>query len=277
MAESETTKLLGVVLEELAHLKILVLNGGKESPIVERVPLWSAAECDSECDVSDVPVPKRRRVTIGEMRVHPGVAAYFEANKGIDPEDFDGTIPPDYLTTPATVRVRKRYYHRPKLEWSEDQLPDMSRPALLTVARDLGMFDMCTQVSKNVLLRRETTDWVRKACIQVKAEGTLPDFGNASNIEAADRAVKKRSGGAKKTKPEKKVEKAEKAEKPKPPKSVKKATKAEKPKSPPKKKSVKKLPPKKSPKKVAKKKVAKKVTKKPAAKGKKKAAKKKGK
>lgn len=222
----------------LDQLYYLVIGGGKESRIVETVPAWRPDECDDVCQYTEIPVPRKLRVKVGGLKVHPGVKAYVTAEAIPDLEDYEGEIPADYLTVPPVTRLRKVYRPTPKIQWTTEELRGLQRAAVAIIARDMGLSTVCKMVNPKLDWRFERREWLVDICLRLRDE-ELADiaktlkFESPHNLEVIADGPKPTTGGTKKLKSKK--SKAKKvAAKPKA-KSVAKPKKTEeKPKPAPK-------------------------------------------
>jgi hypothetical protein len=232
MTESLTDDFLQVldrIEDRMDQIYFLTLGGGKESRIVETVPGWRKDQCDAKCDFTEVPVPKKQLVRMGSLKVHPGVKAYVDAEEIPDLEDYEGTIPKDYLAIPPVTRLRKVYRPTPRINWTTEELKGLQRAAVAIIARDMGLATVCRMINPKLDWRFERREWLVQACLRLRDEeiekvAKTLKFESPHNKDILADGPKPQSGGTKKPKSKAKSKKA--AAKPKAKVKTKSKTKA---------------------------------------------------
>lgn len=225
-ATSEMSDAIGRLENRVDQLYYLVIGGGKESRVVETVPAWRKDECDDKCQFTETPIPKGRLVKVGNLRVHPGVKAYVESEGIPDLEDYEGTVPGDYLAVPPVTRLRKVYRPTPRIEWTPEELKTLSRASIAIIARDQGLATVCKMINPKLDWRFEKREWLAEACLRLR-DHTVEEvaktikFGSSHNKEILADGPKPQSGGTKKTKS--KAKSTEKKPKAKPKSKAQKA------------------------------------------------------
>lgn len=186
---------------------------GGATPAVVSKPAWTAADCDTECDLSGAPYPKRMEnpETPKDWNIHPGVFQFL-FDKAILPEEYDpdehGDIPSSYLSPPTVERAVAPAPGAKKArpEWSLETLDDATRPVLMAAAKDVGLKDACKAVG--IDYRREKKEWLVKAIKKLADKPTAapPKPEAEKNIADMERLKKKaaKKKAAKKKKPAKK-------------------------------------------------------------------------
>lgn len=196
---------------KLDDLTFLVRTGGKESRVLERVPAWTAKDCDGECDFTGRPVPKHKLVNVLGIDVHPGVADWAH-ERGILEFHEEDQPPEDYLVTPYEVRFRKVYRPPTNVVWEPEDLPKILRPGLLFLANHLGMTAaLAEQGHEGVEFRSQPNEWVRKAILALRDGKKLPKPVAGPRKVGRPPAVKKKAGKKKAAKKKGKKKTAKKA------------------------------------------------------------------
>jgi len=185
--------------KSIEKLTLVLQAGALGAPIEEReVPIWSPSDCDAECELSGVPVPSSelRLIVIDEEEyaVHPGVADYLTSHE-VDIEG-DYTIPDECVAVPTKVTyVAVEKQARKKGEraaWKVEDLPTLSRPALMAAAKDVGLNARCRQIG--IDYRRETKEWIAAAVAKLAAnpKARVPKPESEKNLKDLEEPKKKK-------------------------------------------------------------------------------------
>ena len=196
----EMEELTALLEARLDRLEALVRNGGKESRYVERVPAWRDEDCDTECELTGVRLPKKFVKRVGKLRVHPGVADFAEERKIENlEENLNLEVPEDYLVTPDKFIFRKMYRPPTTLEWDLKMLPKVKRPGLMLLSTEMGLGSALEAAGYSADFRDQSNEWLRLALRAIRKGEPLPKPESSKSKGPPAKATQKPKTASKKT------------------------------------------------------------------------------